>query len=184
MNTRVLGTLAIIGGVADIVSGVYAGIVGVTTDHPDITSQLIAFLWVLGAICGWLGFILIGGTGSNIVVRFLAFVPVIGLSLMFVFGLYGLITTGNIFGTSIVGLGFGITLLGTVFNCIFAIAMRGLPGWRRFAPLVVVLGLVFGVIFTVSFNNAAVASPIWSWAMRFKPRHRSPSCSHMWYNVN
>jgi len=147
MNTRWLGTLCIIGGFAYVVMAVYGSITQLPPgkQEQDPVMMFTVALWMLGAICGWLGFILVRGTGNNIVVRFLSFTPIVGLLVAFVYLLYGVATgstyivTNPIFSTGVM-----LSVIGSVFVTIFALATRALAGWHKFAPLFTVLALVLG----------------------------------------
>ena len=84
MNTRTLGLLCMVGGIAYIISAVYSSITGQSGTVEDIPNRLLTLAWALGAICGWLAIIQLRGTGENIIVRFLSFIPIIGLSLQLI----------------------------------------------------------------------------------------------------
>src|SRR5512139_2970799 len=135
MNTRFLGTLCMIGGFAYVASALYSLITG--SGDSNSMNVLFGLMWAAGASCGWLGFILIRGTGDNIVVRFLSFIPIVGLVLVFMIGLFVLLTGADPFAIPLSGVGLVVELVGMVLNSIFAIATRALPGWRKFAPLAV-----------------------------------------------
>jgi len=161
MNTRVLGTLCIIGGLAYTVTAIYSAIAGRSESLSfDLVGQLLSLAWIVGAICGWLGFILIRGTGNNIAVRFLSFVPIVGLTLVFVISLYALLTGVNPFSMPFVGIGLIVELVGIVLNTIFAIATRALSGWRKFAPLGVLLGVVLGGVISGLTQGAFLGIPL------------------------
>ena len=160
MNPRLLGTLCILGGLAYIVMAVYRAIVGAAADSNDLAGQLLSLAWAVGAICGWLGFILIRGTGSNIAVRFLSFVPIVGLTLVFVIWLYALLAGVTPFSIPLGGTGLIVELVGIVLNTIFAIATRALSGWRKFAPLGVLLGVVLGGAISGLTRGAILGIPL------------------------
>jgi len=157
MNTRLLGTLCMIGGLAYVVSAIYASITGLENSPSEI---LLGLAWALGAICGWLGFILIRGTGYNIAVRFLSFIPIVGLTLVFILGLYALFTGADPSDLPSIGVGLVIELTGIVLNTIFAIATRALSGWRKFAPLAVLSGVVLGGVLTALSQGAINGIPL------------------------
>lgn len=144
MNNRLLGTLCIIGGLAYIIVALYGTIARVPSNDFDFPGQLLMMVWAIGAICGWLGFISIRGTGSNLAVRFLSFLPIVGLSLVLLILAYALITRTSPFNIPLTGVGFVLELIGIVLNTVFAIATRSLAGWRKFAPLFVLMGVVLG----------------------------------------
>ena len=158
MNTRLLGTLCMIGGLAYVVEAIYAS----TTGSGDRNSLniLLGMVWAFGAACGWLGFILIRGTGDNIAVRFLSFIPIVGLTLVFMIGLFALLTGAKPFEIPLTGVGLVVELVGIVLNTIFAIATRALSGWRKFAPLAVLLGVVLGGVITTLTQGEILAIPL------------------------
>ena len=159
MNTRWLGTLSIIGGLAYVVLAVYRALVSMPDNVSDFPGQLLGILWAAGAICGWLGFIAIRGTGQNIAVRFLSFLPIVGLSLVLVFSVYALATRTDPFSIPLMVVGLMLELIGSVLNTVFALAARTLPGWRKFAPLGVVLGVVVGGLFSSVSSAPVLAIP-------------------------
>jgi hypothetical protein len=160
MNTRLLGTLGIIGGLAYMVDAVFRTIVpGPLTDF-DFPGQLLDIVWAAGAICAWLGFIAIRGTGQNIAVRFLSCLPILGLSLVLVIAVYALINRFVPFSIPLTGVGLALELVGIVLNTIFAIATRALAGWRKFTPLFVLCGVVLGGLITGLTNGSILGLPL------------------------
>ena len=159
MNTRKLGLFCIVGGIAYIISAVYSLITG-TSDAVDLPNKLLGLVWALGAICGWLAIIQLRGTGENIIVRFLSFLPIIGLSLALISAVYGMFTTGSATFSPLVAIGLTLELAGAVLVGIFAVAARRLSGWHRFTPFFVVFGVVAGGLVTGASNGSVLGIPL------------------------
>jgi hypothetical protein len=159
MNTRRLGLFCMLGGIAYIISAVYSLITG-AGEAVDSPNKLLGLVWALGAICGWLAIIQLRGTGENIIVRFLSFLPIIGLSLALISAVYGVITAVSDTFTPMVAIGLTLELVGSVLVGIFAIAARRLSGWHRFTPFFVVLGVVAGGLVTGASNGAILGIPL------------------------
>jgi hypothetical protein len=148
-----------VGGIAYIISAVYSSIIG-DTDMVDLLNRLLNLVWALGAICGWLGIIQLKGTGENIIVRFLSFLPIIGLSLALISSVYEMIASGNITFTPMLAIGLMLETVGAVLVGIFALAARRLSGWHRFTPFFVVLGVVAGGLVSGASNGAILGIPL------------------------
>lgn len=159
MNTRRLGLFCMLGGIAYIISAVYSSITR-TGEAVDLPNTLLGLVWALGAICGWLAIIQLRGTGENIIVRFLSFLPIIGLSLTLISTVYGLITAGTITFTTLFAIGSMLEVVGAVLVGIFSVAARRLSGWHRFTPFFVVLGVVVGGLVSGVSNGVILGIPL------------------------
>jgi len=159
MNSRRLGLFCMVGGIAYIISAVYSSITG-TGEAVDLPNKLLGLVWALGAICGWLAIIQLRGTGENIIVRFLSFFPIIGLSLALISAVYGMFTVVSDTFTPMVAIGLMLELVGAVLVGIFAIAARKLSGWHRFTPFFVVFGVVAGGLVTGASNGVILGIPL------------------------
>jgi predicted membrane channel-forming protein YqfA (hemolysin III family) len=148
-----------IGGIAYIISAVYSSITG-TGEAVDLPNRLLYLVWALGAICGWLAIIQLRGTGENIIVRFLSFVPIIGLSLAAISAVYEMTTSGSITFNPMTAIGLMLETVGAVLVGIFAVAARRLAGWHRFTPFFVVLGVVAGGLVSGASNGAIMGIPL------------------------
>jgi hypothetical protein len=100
MNTRRLGLLCMVGGIAYIISAVYNSITGV-----EGAVNGLFLVWALGAICGWLAIVLLKGTGENLIVRILSFVPILGLSVALISIVYEMLTAGSATFSTMVAVG-------------------------------------------------------------------------------
>jgi hypothetical protein len=127
MNARGLGFLCMVGGIAYVLSAVYGSITG-TGDAVDMPNSFLGLIWALGAICGWLAVIRLRGTGENIVVRSLSFVPIIGLAVALISAVYGMLAAGSVTFTPMVAAGLVLEVVGAALVGIFAVAARRLSG--------------------------------------------------------
>jgi hypothetical protein len=148
-----------IGGIAYVISAVIGSITG-TGDSVDIPNSLLGLVWASGAICGWLAIIQLRGTGENIIVRILSFVPIMGLIIALISAVYGVFTAGSITFTPIVAIGLMLELVGAVLVGIFATVARRLSGWHRFAPFFVVLGVIAGGFVSGATKGAILGIPL------------------------
>ena len=121
-------------------------------------------LWPLGAMAGLIGLIQSNGVGSNPVVRAVAFLPVVGIGLGLVAVLAeatGVSPTDNIF----LHISRLIFINGMVLVGILTIAAKVWPGWRRFAPLFIILVTVLpfatGIVDVDNVLGQAIASGVW-----------------------
>jgi 4-hydroxybenzoate polyprenyltransferase len=103
-----------VGGIAYIISAVYSSITG-TGEAVDLPNKLLGLVWALGAICGWLAFIQLKGTGENTIARSLSFVPIIGLCLALIFTAYEMFTAGSDTFSTMVAIGLLLELVGAVW---------------------------------------------------------------------
>ena len=76
MNTRLLGTLCIVGSFAVLVDGFRLTVLGL--ENLDRVSSLAYMLWSIGGICAIVGLIKLNALGSNTVMRALAFLAHVG----------------------------------------------------------------------------------------------------------
>lgn len=159
MNARRLGLFCMVGGIAYIISAVYSSITG-TGDAVDMPNRLLGLVWALGAICGWLAIIHLKGTGENIIVRFLSFVPIIGISTALISAIYGLFTAGSVTLTPMVAIGLMLELVGAVLVGVFALIARRLSGWHRFTPFFVVFGVIAGGLVAGASKGAFLGIPL------------------------
>lgn len=145
MNTRFLGAICMIGSIVATSDGLRWAAVG--AEDFDTLALVANTLWAIGGICGLLGLIMLNGVGRKTTVRVLVFVPIAGFVLLIVgnvMQLAGVVDTNT---NTPAGLGWLFELAGMVLVGILAIAAKTWHDWRRFAPLLCVLGVPasFGV---------------------------------------
>ena len=150
MNTRLLGILCIAGNAISLVA---AWVLLDDTPGDDI----FGLFWGIGVVAGLVGLIQGNAVGSNPVVRAVAFLPILAVMSGIVIGIarqFGAaVTYDSILGTFSY---FG-WLAGMILVSIFTIAAKTWPGWRRFAPLVV---LVMAFFIQPGINTAGGLTPI------------------------
>jgi len=159
MNTRLLGILCIAGSLIAIVGTLFFQVEFLDTD--TTLGKVVGFLWAIGAIAGLIGLILSNGVGSNPMVRAVASLPIIALTLNTVANIAqvaGLVSPDSIlliFG--FLGLMAGMVLVG-----ILTIAAKTWPGWRRFVPLFIILVMILNG--AAGFDNnlgRALSTGVW-----------------------
>jgi hypothetical protein len=159
MNAHRLGLFCMLGGIAYIISAIYGSITG-AGETLDMTNSLLGLVWALGAICGWLAIIQLRGTGENIIVRILSFIPILGLSLALISTAYGMFTAGSVAFSTMIGIGLLLEPVGALLVGIFVIVARKFSGWHRFAPLFVVFGVIAGGVVSAVSNSAIQGLPL------------------------
>jgi hypothetical protein len=155
MNTRLLGTLCIIGsliGMADATRNLLMGQQMVDgLRQLDAISSIAMVLAAIGGLCGVLGLVALRATGSNPVFRLLTYLPGISyVAMMFAgLGLFtGLLKTDADNPVVLVAyiLGDILNPLAWIVVSILTIAAKSWQGWRRFAPLAIVLAFPLGIV--------------------------------------
>jgi len=148
MNTRLLGTLGMIGGVGllagevrHLISGVR--ITGATVDAPDIVGYLI---WGIGGICAFWAIYQLGVTGKGRWTRLLPLVALVGFAAMALASASELIGLTQPATDPLIGVAWLLILLGTVLAAIFALIVRTWTGWRKFAPLFCILTILTFIV--------------------------------------
>ena len=149
MNTRLLGSLCIIGSLIAIADGVRNVIIGhqsvAGVRHFDTISSTADIVWMLGVLCAVLGLIALKATGTNPIFRFLTYVPAAGAVVQivaFLLQLTGVPSEKN----WVLGLGTFLLLGGMLVVGILTLAARTWLGWRRFTPLLIILSLPLVVL--------------------------------------
>jgi hypothetical protein len=158
MNYRLLGAICMIGGAAYSLMAVRSALIGNPLE--DRISTLLWLIWLIGSICGILALILANATGSNILMRVLSFIPILGYAVQIPVVAYALVAGGDVTGNPAVLTGRLLSLVGLLLIAIFAIAAGRLPGWRRFAPLVLVLAFPIAIGVAWATDGAIFAIPL------------------------
>lgn len=153
MNTRLLGILCIVGNVSAVVAA-WAQLASGADSQPG--NDIFGLLWGIGVLAGLVGLIQGNAVGSNPVVRAVAFLPIIAVVILIGIGIavqFSLATYDSILGT----FGYFGWLAGMVLVSILTIAAKIWKGWRRFAPLFV---LVMAFFVQPGINTAGGLTPI------------------------
>ena len=158
-NARSLGTLCIIGSLIGIADGVRLVILGrqltpgiQTLDTMTAMTTVVA---AIGGLCGLLGLIALRATGNHPIYRFLTYLPAISYLAAIIAGL-GLLTgllTSDSNNPVIVLLGLLVEPVGPaawLVVAILTIAAKTWRGWRRLAPLALVLAFPVGIVASLS----------------------------------
>ena len=149
LDSRGLGFACVVGSSIAVADGVRL----IVTRHQDIpgfrdidtVSALAQMMWALGMASAFLGLLALHVTGDRAVNRWLTCVPVVGSALSaigFVLLIAGVPTARNI--PAIVGQ--ILFMLGLLIVTIVVLVVRRWDGWRRFAPLLVLLAIPVGAM--------------------------------------
>jgi hypothetical protein len=166
MNTRLLGSLLIVGALAVIVEDARASMLGTSSPVIDIYSSIFYVIWGIGGVCGVLGLIRLNALRFNAVARAAGFIPLIGF-VGFILGdglrVLGFLNTGdplyNLFATvAWVAMMAGMLIVG-----ILTIAAKVWQGWRRFVPLITVLFIPVAMGVGIALNNNILVTGIIGW---------------------
>ena len=135
---RLMGGLAMTGGVLYAISGLFVDEAAATT--PPWLS-LIGVIWALGCLCGLVGIGILGAVGRGLFGRIALAIAVLAYAVAALDGLLsavGIFTvdTSPLFGISRLG-----TLVGMLLVGIAALVARRWPGWRTFSPFAVPLAV-------------------------------------------
>ncbi len=143
---RLMGGLALAGGLCYIVAGV---IISMTGDDSNQIANALSIIWALGAICGLIGIGLLGAVGRGVfgrvalVVATLAYALAALDAILIVAGVFA-IEDSPLFVVSRLG-----TLVGMLLVGIATVVARRWPGWRRFSPFALLLALPVAIAFGV-----------------------------------
>ena len=162
INTRVLGTLCIIGGAAYLINGLRFFVAGGPVT--GLLEVVLSSIWAVGGICGILGMLAARVTGTNRVARILSYLPVVAFlsalagnvqralnpavqfSPFIFFGLLGLVV-----GMLLVGV---LTVLANVWK-----------GWKKVVPFLpavmpfigMAIGAAIGIVGGVNVSLVALS---------------------------
>ena len=158
-NARSLGTLCIIGSLIGIADGVRLVILGRQLTPGiqtlDTMTAMTTVLAAIGGLCGLLGLIALRATSNNPIYRFLTYLPAVSYLAAIIAGL-GLLTgllTSDSNNPVIVLLGLLVEPVGPaawLVVAILTIAAKTWRGWRRLAPLALVLAFPMGIVASLS----------------------------------
>jgi hypothetical protein len=164
MNTRLYGSICIVGSVlASLGSLIAAPSVsdGVTPSDYFGLQGVALMVWIVGSALAVVAMITHNVVGKGTISRFLAFVVVVGLALVFIGQTYHYLTgvDPNTNESPLISLGWLVYMVGVLLLAILTIAAGTWRGWKRFMPLVAfltilitpVLGDLVGNIFYVSW---------------------------------
>ncbi|MDP9314896.1 MAG: hypothetical protein M3R24_29170 [Chloroflexota bacterium] len=150
MNTRLLGTICILGSFAVLAEGFRpSGMGAAEAQFGDRFTALSYAIFGIGGICGIAGLIQLNALGPKTTARAMGFLPMIGFA-AFILGdglrAAGLLTADTpiiIFAA----IGWIAMLAGMLVVGILTIAAKAWRGWRRFVPLltIVMLPVGFGI---------------------------------------
>jgi hypothetical protein len=150
MSNKMLGLLGVIGGAALMAIEIRhfilgTGLSGATIDRFD---EVLYTIWSLGLMAAFWGIYRLGVTGSKTWMRLIPFLAIIGLAAMAIGSIVDILGLSTPNTNPIFFIAWPLILIGTLLTAIFALISRKWAGWRKFAPLLVVL--TFPVMLLVS----------------------------------
>lgn len=160
MNSRLLGTVCIVGTLALMVEGFRR--TGSGPGSIDTLSSLAYVVWSIGGICAIIGLIKLHALGSNTVMRALAFLPIIGFVVFILMDglkVSGMLAQGQVYNSAI-GIGWIILLAGMLIVGILVIAAKNWRGWQRFVPLLAAVLMPTGLGFGSAIGSLLVGALI------------------------
>jgi hypothetical protein len=170
MNTRLLGSLCILGSFAVLADGFRdTGLSSSGAQFGDSFTALAYAIWGIGGICGIVGLIRLDALGARATARAMGFLPMIGFA-AFVLGdglrAAGLLTTETLYST-LAGIGWIMMLAGMLIVGILTIAAKSWHGWRRFVPLLTIVMMPIGFGIGALIGSAAIGGTLFyaSWIL-------------------
>lgn len=140
MNTRLFGILCMIGSALAIlgfVVGAPKAFDGVTpSDYLGLVGVMM-MAWMVGVFLAIVAMISLNVVGKGTISRFLAFIPAIAVTMLFIGNTYHYLTgvDPNSSESILIVLGWPLYMVGTLLLSIVTIAAKKWTGWRRFTPL-------------------------------------------------
>ncbi|MEJ2263458.1 MAG: hypothetical protein P8X95_08430 [Anaerolineales bacterium] len=140
MNTRLFGILCMIGSLLAILGFIVEApkaLDGVTaSDYLGLVGVMM-MAWMIGCAVAVIAMISLNVVGKGTVSRFLAFLPVIAVALLFIGNTYHYLSgvDPNTNESPLIAMGWMLYMVGTLLLSIVTIAAKTWTGWRRFAPL-------------------------------------------------
>lgn len=144
MNTRLLGTICMIGALVVTLDALRATAMGINIDTIGL---ITGTLWCIGCIAALIGLIRLNAVGSNTIARALVFLPIIGFVLLLLGNLLQLGGAFTMDNNPLADFGWLVQLPGMLVVGILVIAAKMWRGWQRFVPLltIVLVPIGFGV---------------------------------------
>ena len=171
MNTRVLGSLCIVGALAVLAEGFRAtGLGSSEAQFGDGFTALAYAIWGIGGICGIAGLIKLDALGTKVTARAMGFLPMIGFA-AFVLGdglrAAGLLTPDATIYSTLAAIGWITMLAGMLIVGILTVAAKSWRGWRRFVPLLTIVMMPIGFGIGALIGNAAIGGTLFyaSWIL-------------------
>jgi hypothetical protein len=171
MNTRLLGTICIVGTLAVLVEAFrLSGMESSEAQFGDRFTALAYALWGIGGIGGIAGLIKLNALGTKATARAMGFLPMIGFAMfVLVDGLraVGVIPVDAPIIGPLAGIAWITMLAGMLIVGILTIAAKSWHGWRRFVPLltIVMMPIAFGIGALTGISALAGALFYASWVL-------------------
>lgn len=141
MNNRLAGVFGMIGGAGlmalearHVLSGVTLN--GASIEAPDLIGYLV---WGAGMACAFWAMDGLGVTGRGTLRRLPLWIAILGFVTMAIGSLTDLIGITSVISNPIYWVSWPALLIGTIGTAILALVARTWAGWRKFAPLLIIL---------------------------------------------
>jgi hypothetical protein len=161
MNTRLLGSILIIGSLVVMINSFRVNVL-------DTIGGAALILWSIGGVCGLIGLIRLNALGSNAVARTVGLLPILGFFTLILsdsLRLTGFSTLNDPLNSTLAGIAWVAILAGMLVVGILTIAAKNWKGWRRFVPLltVVMIPVSFGIgeVIRIQDLDGALVFAIW-----------------------
>ena len=147
MNTRLFGILCMVGSALAVLGFIIEapkGLDGVTpSDYLGLVGVMM-MAWMIGVALAVVAMISLNVVGKGTIGRFLSFVPVIAVGLLFIGDTYHYLSAVDINTneTPLITIGWLLYMVGTLLLSIVTIAAKTWTGWRRFIPLACFLAIM------------------------------------------
>jgi hypothetical protein len=136
MNTRVLGSILIVGSLAVALNSFRSA------DAFDLIGSIALMLWCISGVFGLIGMLQLNALGQNPVARAFGFLPILGFVTIILsdsLRLAGVYPMGTPVNNALAAIGWIAILAGMLVVGIITIAAKTWTGWRRFVPLLIIV---------------------------------------------
>ena len=159
MSNKMLGLFGVIGGAALMSIEIRHNLLGTVLNGATIDSfdEVLYIIWSLGLMATFWGIYRLGVTGSKTWMRLVPFVAIIGFAAMAIGSIVDILGFSTASINPIFIVAWPLILIGTLLTAIFALISRTWAGWRKFAPLLVVLAIPLMLLMNQVIGEASTA---------------------------
>lgn len=165
MSNRMLGMLGVIGGTALMFIEIRHFVLG-TSLNPgtiDAVDEVLYAIWGLGFMATFWAIYQLGVTGSKTWMRLVPILAIIGFAGMAVGSIVDVLGLANPRTNPIFFVAWPLILIGTLLTAILTLYSRKWDGWRKFAPLLIILTVPLMLLLSRIIGDASFALFGLSW---------------------